>query len=173
MRPMGLWSRAITLSTYSSPSIFSHLPGLALLRFFSEARVLYSTSLISEDLPLPETPVTQISFPRGISTSMFLRLFSLAPRIQMLRPLPALRLSGSGMRFLPLKYCPVTDSSQAQMSSTVPAQTTRPPLMPAPGPMSITWSASRMVSSSCSTTIRVLPRSRSCLSVLRSLALSR
>ena len=35
-----------------------------------------------------------------------------------------------------------------------------PPWMPAPGPMSITWSAVRIASSSCSTTITVLPRSR-------------
>ena len=41
----------------------------------------------------------------------------------------------------------------------------RPPCSPAPGPTSTTWSATRMVSSSCSTTMTVLPRSRSRLSV--------
>ena len=41
-----------------------------------------------------------------------------------------------------------------------PECTTSPPLTPAPGPMSTIQSAVRMVSSSCSTTIRVLPRSR-------------
>ena len=59
---------------------------------------------MSEDLPLPDTPVTQMSFPSGISTSMFLRLFSCAPRIQMLRPFPSRRVSGRGMRFFPLRY---------------------------------------------------------------------
>src|SRR5438045_3698411 len=37
----------------------------------------------------------------------------------------------------------------------------RPPCSPAPGPMSTIQSAARIVSSSCSTTINVLPRSRS------------
>ena len=53
----------------------------------------------------------------------------------------------------------------ASMSRGVPCATRWPPCAPAPGPRSMTWSASRMASSSCSTTITVLPRSRSCLSV--------
>ena len=48
-----------------------------------------------------------------------------------------------------------------------------PPCSPAPGPMSTTWSATRMVSSSCSTTITVLPRSRRRRRVSISLWLSR
>ena len=36
------------------------------------------------DFPLPESPVNTTSFSRGISRSMFLRLFSLAPFIKML-----------------------------------------------------------------------------------------
>ena len=43
----------------------------------------------------------------------------------------------------------------------MPEWTTWPPCSPAPGPMSTAQSATRMVSSSCSTTMRVLPRSRS------------
>ena len=42
----------------------------------------------------------------------------------------------------------------------MPLCTIRPPCSPAPGPMSTTQSAVRMVSSSCSTTISVLPSSR-------------
>ena len=42
----------------------------------------------------------------------------------------------------------------------MPECTTWPPCSPAPGPMSTTQSAVRIVSSSCSTTISVLPRSR-------------
>ena len=38
-----------------------------------------------------------------------------------------------------------------------------PPCTPAPGPMSITWSAARIASSSCSTTSTLLPMSRRCL----------
>ena len=43
----------------------------------------------------------------------------------------------------------------------VPCATTRPPRVPAPGPRSMTWSARRIVSSSCSTTTSVLPLSPS------------
>ena len=45
------------------------------------------------------------------------------------------------------------------ISVGVPCAIIFPPLIPAPGPMSITWSAIRIASSSCSTTITVLPRS--------------
>jgi hypothetical protein len=41
----------------------------------------YSVSKASEDLPDPERPVMTISFSRGRSTSMFLRLWVRAPRI--------------------------------------------------------------------------------------------
>ena len=81
------------------PSIPSHLPGRSLLRFFSTERVLYRISLMREDFPLPDTPVTQMSFPSGISTSMFFRLFSAAPRIQSSLPFPLPALGGYGDRF--------------------------------------------------------------------------
>ena len=48
-----------------------------------------------------------------------------------------------------------------------------PPCLPAAGPMSTTMLAERIVASSCSTTITVLPMSRRCLSVLISRLLSR
>ena len=44
--------------------------------------------------------------------------------------------------------------------------------MPAPGPISITWSAISIASSSCSTTITVLPRSLNFCSVCSNLSLS-
>jgi hypothetical protein len=50
-------------------------------------------------------------------------------------------------------------------SATEPETTTCPPCSPRPGPMSTTQSEVRMVSSSCSTTMSVLPRSRSRVSV--------
>ena len=59
------------------------------------------------------------------------------------------------------------------MSASEPLLTTSPPCSPAPGPISTMWSAERMVSSSCSTTITVLPRSRNLSSVSMSLRLSR
>jgi hypothetical protein len=61
----------------------------------------------------------------------------------------------------PDRYLPVSEAGVAISSSTLPCATMWPPWMPAPGPMSSTWSAVRMASSSCSTTITVLPRSRS------------
>ncbi len=36
-----------------------------------------------EDLPEPDRPVSTVRVPRGISTSMFLRLCSRAPRMEM------------------------------------------------------------------------------------------
>ena len=117
-------------------------------------------SWIREDFPLPDTPVTQISSPSGKCTSIPFRLCSAAPRMTSSWPFPCRLTVGTGIFFCPLRYWPVTDSGQAHRSSTDPAQTTFPPLTPAPGPMSMTWSAARMVSSSCSTTTRVFPRSR-------------
>ena len=61
----------------------------------------------------------------------------------------------------------------ASISSMVPSATISPPCSPAPGPMSMMWSADRIVSSSCSTTIIVFPRSRSLSSVLMRRLLSR
>ena len=49
------------------------------------------------------------------------------------------------------------------ISSGLPCATRWPPASPAPGPRSTTKSARRMVSSSCSTTSTVLPRSRKLL----------
>ncbi|MBC6968948.1 MAG: hypothetical protein DYH07_08285 [Armatimonadetes bacterium ATM1] len=39
------------------------------------------------DLPEPETPVTQVKRPRGMATSIFLRLLPEAPR-RTIQPLP-------------------------------------------------------------------------------------
>ena len=49
---------------------------------------------------------------------------------------------------------------RSSVAAACPRATIRPPWMPAPGPMSITQSAARIVSSSCSTTITLLPWSR-------------
>ncbi len=78
-----------------------------------------------------------------------------------------------GISRSPRRYAPVSDSGAASTSSSVPSATTCPPCRPALGPRSITWSAARMVSSSCSTTSTVFPRSRSCRRVSSSCTLSR
>ena len=116
--------------------------------------------LTSVDLPEPETPVTAINFPRGNLTLMFCRLFSAAPLISMKRPLPLRRSKGTGIFFLPDKYCPVIDFLFLATCFGVPEATISPPKAPAPGPTSTSQSAAIMVSSSCSTTIKVFPKSR-------------
>ena len=103
---------------------------------------------------------------------MSLRLCSLAPLIVINIPFPFLLFSGSGMYLVPFKYRPVSDFSTFSTASTVPSATTCPPCSPAPGPISTIQSAARIVSSSCSTTINVFPKSLIPLSVAKSLSLS-
>ena len=131
-------------------------------------------SLTSVDLPEPETPVTATNRPSGNATSTSRRLLADAPLTVTSWPRVRLRrCAGSGISLRPVRYAPVSDSSLASSSSTGPETTTWPPCSPARGPMSTTQSAARMVSSSCSTTISVLPRSRSRSSVSSSRWLSR
>ena len=94
-------------------------------------------SLTSEDLPLPDTPVTQVKVPSGTDTSRSLRLFSCAPRTVRELPFPTRRVFGTSIFFLPLKYCPVREAGFSMTSRGVPAATTCPPCAPAPGPMSM------------------------------------
>ena len=58
------------------------------------------------------------------------------------------------------KWRPVS-VSEARRPATSPSKTTVPPCVPAPGPMSTTWSAIAITCGSCSTTSTVLPLSRS------------
>ena len=81
-------------------------------------------SLTSDDLPLPETPVTQVKVPSGIETSRSLRLFSCAPRTVRKLPFPVLRAFGTSIFFLPLKYWPVREFGFAMTSAGVPQATT-------------------------------------------------
>ena len=77
-------------------------------------------------------------------------------------------------RASPLRNWPVSESGVGHdVARSCPSATTWPPCSPAPGPMSTIQSAARIVSSSCSTTISVLPRSRRRLSVRIRRALSR
>src|SRR5215475_10557928 len=131
-------------------------------------------SLTSVDFPEPLTPVMATKHPRGNATSMLRRLCSRAPSTTTSRPFClGRRIIGTGMDRRPDRYAPVIDSSEVSRSSTVPSTTISPPCSPARGPMSTTQSALRMVSSSCSTTISMLPRSRSRTSVSISRWLSR
>ena len=162
---------SMTLSNCSIPLIPACFPGMVLARFKSLARRLYKISFTRELFPEPDTPVTQVSTPKGNSTLMPFKLFSEAFCTTSF-PVGLRRFSGTGICLLPLKYCPVMDSSTCMISSAVPCATTRPPWEPASGPISTIWSAASMVSSSCSTTKRVLPMSFRFLNVLSSLSLS-
>ena len=64
-------------------------------------------------------------------------------------------------------------ASGGSLSPSFPEKTTSPPARPASGPMSISRSAARMISSSCSTTITVLPMSRRRLRTPISFSVSR
>ena len=112
-------------------------PGMHLARFRSLARRLYRISFTRELFPDPDTPVTQVMIPRGISTFTPFRLFSLAPST-FRKPVGARRSPGMGIASSPLRYFPVTDSGICMISSAVPQATTSPPWEPAPGPMSTT-----------------------------------
>ena len=87
-------------------------------------------------MPDPDTPVTQVNFPRGNFTFIFLRLFSLAPTTSTKLPFPSLVVSGTGILISPLKYLPVMEFGFFIISSTGPWATISPPWIPAAGPIS-------------------------------------
>ena len=65
VRPIGDWSMSMTLSRCSSPSIASQGAGVWRAPFSRIEAVLNSVSMVSVDLPPPETPVTQVKVPSG------------------------------------------------------------------------------------------------------------
>ena len=72
---------------------------------------------------------------------------------------------------IPFKYFDVNVSESISWS-TVPSPTISPPKEPAIGPTSITWSADKIMSLSCSTTITVFPISFKFFKILIRLSLS-
>ena len=175
--PIGVWSTSSTRPTAChpvtllQPIVFIDVFDLAPTR---RARFACSTSRASVDLPDPDTPVITTSRPSGMRALMRCRLCSCAPRISSAAVLRSTRRAGcSGCWSGWARKRPVTDCGWRCSSAAVPAATTCPPRRPAPGPRSITWSARRMVSSSCSTTIRVLPLVCSLASVSSRMRLSR
>ena len=164
---------SMTLSTVCSPSTALQFSSLEKYLFWASWAFFKSVLNTKVDLPLPETPVTQTNLPNGISTSMSFRLFPQAPINLMPVPLPGRRTLSALIDFAPLKYWPVNDCLFAAIICGVPQATTSPPCTPAPSPMSKTKSASRIASSSCSTTITELPWSRKFLSVSSNRLLSR
>ena len=132
----------MTLSICSRPRMSSWAAAGVRARCSRRASVLYRISLTSELLPEPLTPVTAMNAPSGKATSMFLRLFwraplttSKAPRASAatlradsrlcdrLRPHAAMRrFVGTGIAFLPDRYCPVSDAFARSTCFGVPAR---------------------------------------------------
>ena len=77
---------------------------LLLFLFKIKLKALYSVCKIRVDLPLPETPVTQVNVPTGIFKFTFFKLFPLAPFISINLPFFAdLLFFGIDINFLPDK----------------------------------------------------------------------
>ena len=98
-------------------------------------------SLTSVDLPDPLTPVTAVSTPSGIATSMFFRLFSRAPRIDELAlESPAAARVGVAIDALAAQVRAGQRRRRRRPAAAagVPWKITWPPCSPAPGPRSIT-----------------------------------
>ena len=161
-----MWPR-FTISSQGAPS------GAAPLSFSATCR--NSVSLISVDLPEPETPVTQVMRPNGMSTLTLRRLLPVAPTIRSRRFFcGGVRSSGTSMRLRPDRYWPVSESALASICAGVPCATTAPPCTPgARGRGQRRDRRREWRPSSCSTTITVLPRSRSDFNVPNSRVLSR
>src|SRR5208282_1882896 len=91
-----------------------------------------------ELLPEPLTPVTTVTTPSGMRTSRSLRLFCRAPRITIAgtpaAALAGLRLVGTMIAALPLRYCPVSDFAAALTFLGGPEAVIVPPNCPEPGP---------------------------------------
>ena len=66
-------------------------------------------SLISVDFPDPDTPVTQVNRPKGISTLRDFKLLPDAPLIFSAWLTLGVRKLGTGIRRRPLRYCPVSE----------------------------------------------------------------
>ena len=81
---------------------------LDLLLFKVKLRALYKVCNTSVDLPLPDTPVTQVKLPKGIFKLTLSKLFPLAPVISKNLPFLAKRLL-AGIFILNLfeRYLPV------------------------------------------------------------------
>jgi hypothetical protein len=109
------------------------------------------------DLPEPETPVTTVRVPRGISTSTLSDVVEGGAPKHEPRPRSSSAAAWARDSLGPDRKVPVTVSASRSRAG-VPSKTSSPPFSPEPGPSSTTWSAARIAAGSCSTTITVLPR---------------
>ena len=116
--------------------------------------------------PEPDTPVTTVSRPLGISTSRGFTVW-IAPVDRRIRPRSnSSSFEARGLRIsaFPERNGPIREPSFSAIWGTVPWAITWPPPAPAPGPISIIQSASLRIWVSWSTKITELPSSiRSCI----------
>ncbi len=119
---------SITRSICSSPSMRSQGAASRIVPFrYAEARP-NNVSLMSVDLPEPDTPVTHVNRASGISAVRLRRLLPVAPTMRStLLGSNGERRVGSAILRLPLKYWPVIDAALARISRGVPWATMWPP----------------------------------------------
>jgi len=172
VRPIGDWSIRRTVSISSSPSRASCSRELRTCCRSSGGRGPCRTRRASTWTFLePETPVMAVKHPIGMSTSRSLRLCWRAPDREGTVGIPALvgnrDLLATGEVVAGDRSLGRFDLLDGAVGDDLAAA------LAGPGPISMTASARRIVSSSCSTTSRVLPRSRSSSRVSSSRSLSR
>ena len=121
---------------------------------------LSSTSVV---LPLPETPVTAVSRPRGTSTASG-RTVWMAPVSR--RTAPRAKTSAAAARSRtrtrrsPVRNGAIREPGSFSTLATGPCAMTRPPSAPEPGPISTSQSAWRSTRTSWSTSTTELPSAR-------------
>ena len=74
---MGDWFISIILSICSVPLILKFFSSLFNELFKKLFSLVYKVSITSDDLPLPETPVTHIKLPKWNATDKFFKLLVL------------------------------------------------------------------------------------------------
>ena len=80
------------------------------------------------DLPPPETPVTQVKVPSGISAVTSLRLLPRAPTRLSIRLFIGLRrFAGMRTAISPVRYLPVSEAGSAMICDGSPFETISPP----------------------------------------------
>src|SRR5260370_1119714 len=137
---------AITLSRRSSPSMRRCAPTRSVLPCKCRASAGNKMAFTRELLPAPLTPVTAVRIPTGKRASMFLRLFSEAPRMTIAASEVRRALArGASMRARPERYAPVRLDGWLASSSGEPLKITRPPMCPPPRPKSTTRRVAEVV----------------------------
>ena len=98
----------MALSTCCKPSIVECFPGnfSALCKWRCNAGERIPE--ISEDFPEPDTPVIEVKHPKGILTSMLLRLLCCASFISSHLPFGMVLSDGGWIERRPERYAPVT-----------------------------------------------------------------